>query len=107
MAWDGVDCIDRNTEITGYTVRFDPPSSDGRDEVSAGGDGHNGGSATLTGLIPFTSYSIGVVANSDLGRGPFSSAITVMTAEACELLITDIILFGDVKCCSSPQHLDL
>ena len=79
VEWGRVECIERNTEITGYRVRYDPPSSDGTGEVSASGDGCNGGSIILTGLSPFTSYSIEVAADSDHGRGPFSSAITVMT----------------------------
>ena len=86
MAWDGVECIQRNTEITGYTVHYDPPSRDGTDEVPASGDGRNGGSVTLSGLTSFTNYFIRVAADSDLGRGPFSEAIILMTAEACELL---------------------
>ena len=80
MAWHGVVCIQRNTRITGYTVRYDPPSSDGTDVVSARGHGIIGGSVTLIGLSPFTSYSIEVAADSDLGRGPFSDPITVITS---------------------------
>ena len=79
MAWDGVVCIERNTFITGYRVRYHSPSSDGTDEVSASGDGINGGSVTLTGLSPSTNYSIQVAADSDLGHGPFSDPITVVT----------------------------
>ena len=79
MAWNGVECIERNTKITGFTVRYDPPSSDGTDEVSASGYGFSGGSVTLTRLSPSTSYSIEVAADSDKGCGPFSGAITVVT----------------------------
>ena len=79
LTWDGVECIKRNTEITGYTVHYDPPSGDGTGEVSASGDGRNGGSVTLTGLSPSTNYSIEVAANSDEGHGPFSDSITVVT----------------------------
>ena len=79
MEWDGVECIERNTEITSYTVCYNPPSSDGTNEVSASGNGNNGGSVTLIGLTPSTSYSIEVAADSDRGRGPFSDAISAMT----------------------------
>ena len=78
MAWDGVECLERNTEITGYTVNYDPPSSDGRDELLAHGSGNNGGSVIFRGLTPFTTYSIQVAADSVLGRGPFSDPITVV-----------------------------
>ena len=89
-----VDCIQRNTLITGYTVRYDPSSRsiDGTNEVTASGDGVTGGSVTLTGLFPLTNYSIQVAADSDLGHGPFSEAIIFMTAEARELFMTDSIL---------------
>ena len=60
-------------------MHYDPPSSDGTNEVSASGSGNNGGSVTLTGLSPSTSYSIKVAAESDLGRGPFSDPITEVT----------------------------
>ena len=58
---------------------YDPPSRDGTDQVSVSGNGNIGGSVTLTGLNPFTSYSIKVAANSGLGHGPFSDPITVVT----------------------------
>ena len=104
VEWDGVECLQRNTEITGFTVHYDPPSSDGTDEATASGSGREGGGVTLTGLTHFTSYSIEVASDSDLGRGPFSDAITVETAEGRELLITDKILFGDVKYYHSPSN---
>ena len=84
-----VDCLQRNTEITGYTARYSPPSSDGTGEASGDGTGADGGSVNLTGLSPSTSYTIRVAADSDLGRGPFSDPIIVETAEGRELLITD------------------
>ena len=82
-------------------MHYDPPSSDGTDEVVASGRGLEGGNITLRGLGPFTNYSIQVAADSDLGRGPFSDAIIVMTAKARELLI---LLFGVVKCCYSHSY---
>ena len=89
VEWDGVDCLQRNTEITGYTARYNPHSRDGRNEVSGDGTGASGGSVNLTGLSPSTSYTIQVAADSDLGHGPFSDPIMVETAEGRELLISD------------------
>ena len=60
-------------------MRYNPPSSDGTDEVSASGNGNNGGRVTLRGLSPSNSYSIEVAADSDHGRGPFSDPFTVVT----------------------------
>ena len=74
MAWDSVECIQLNAFITGYIVHYDPPSSDGTNEVSASGSARSSGGVTLTGLSPFTNYSI-EVRSSDLGHGPYSDAI--------------------------------
>ena len=75
MDWDGVECIQRNTEITGYIVCFSGTSI--TDEVTVRGRGSD--TFIITELIPFTSYSIKVAADSGLGRGPFSDPITLVT----------------------------
>ena len=108
VEWDGVECLQRNTRITGYTVHYDPPSSDGKNEVTADGNGFTGGSVTLTGLSPLTNYSIQVAADSGLGRGPFSIAITVATPEAREFcMIVYCLLLPRQLPFSFPQYQDL
>ena len=77
--WRSIKCIDRNTEITGYIVRYGPVSDSGdRNEVPADGPSTT---FTLTGLSQSTNYSIEVAGNSDLGRGPFSNPIYHHTAK--------------------------
>ena len=50
--------------------------------VDESGDWDNGGETSLTGLTPFTSYSIQVAAVNVQGDvGPYSDTITVLTAE--------------------------
>ena len=68
--------MDRNGEITGYTV-----------EVTLNGmvvatENVNGGSArrgTVSGLTPSTEYTVTVAAVNSVGTGPFSG-ITITTA---------------------------
>ena len=82
VTWRHVDCIDRNSEISGYTVRYGPV---GGTAVNASISGTN---YTLVGLTPSTNYSIEVAAvNSDGGVGPFSPPIFVTTLDLASELV--------------------
>ena len=81
IVWDAVNCIERNSIITGYVVRFTPPSTSGNDSVMMAGTGDAGGMVTIDGLTPSTQYSIQVAAvNSDGSVGVFSTALCMQTA---------------------------
>ena len=81
VAWDTVSCIERNSVITGYEVRYTPPSTSGSDSVMVAGTGDAGGMVTIAGLTPSTLYSIQVAAvNSDGDVGVLSVALSVQTA---------------------------
>ena len=74
VTWKHVNCIDRNSEISRYTVRYGPV---GGTAVNVSVSGTN---YTAVGRIPSTNYSIEVAAvNSDGGVGPFSPPIFVTT----------------------------
>ena len=76
VTWKHVDCIDRNSEISRYTVRYGPF---GGVAVNVSVSGTN---YTAVGLTPSTNYSIEVAAvNSDGGVGPFSPPIFVRTLD--------------------------
>ena len=80
IAWNSVNCTERNSNITGYVIRYTPPSSGGIDSVTVAGTGDAGGRVTLDRLTPSTHYSIQVAAvNSDGAVGEFS-AISVHTS---------------------------
>ena len=65
--------MDQNSEITGYKIRYGPVGSSQRATDAVGGSASTGGTYTLTGLLPFTNYSIKVVAvNSNGDTGPLS-----------------------------------
>ena len=68
VQWGPVDCIHRNGDITGYSVRY------GSETVSVSGDS-SGGMYVISGLMPSTTYSIEVAAETSVGTGPYSAAI--------------------------------
>ena len=75
-----MDCIDRNSEISGYTVRYGPV---GGTAVNDSVSGTNHRTYTAVGLFSSTNYSIEVVeVNSDGRVGPFSSPIFVRTPDS-------------------------
>ena len=81
IVWDAVNCIERNSIITGYVIQFTPPSSSGNNSVMVAGTGDAGGMVTIDGLTPSTQYSIQVAAvNSDGHVGVFSTILSVQTA---------------------------
>ena len=76
VQWDEVPCIKQNSDITGYTVQYRQTSSSGSETVEGRGN------YTITGLTPFSSYSIRIAAvNSDGDSGPLSDSITVETLQ--------------------------
>ena len=75
--WRRVPCIDRNSDITKYTVRYSTGGKTERDELVYG-TGERERTHTATLLIPNSSYSIQVAAVTNAGiTGPFSTNITV------------------------------
>ncbi len=71
-------CIDRNSEITGYVLRYGEASSDQREEAVIAGSGDEGGTSTVTGLIPLITYTfvIGVAAANSNGQiGTFATIL--------------------------------
>ena len=80
VQWGPVDCIHRNGAITGYSVQY------GRETVSVSGDS-SGGMYVISGLMPSTTYSIQVAAQTSAGTGPCSTAIDQTTSsEICTVL---------------------
>ena len=79
IRWGRVPCINRNSNITGYIVRY---SKDGGRtvDVTVSGTGQSDRTYTATSLAPNTSYSIQVAAVNSTGEiGPFSTNVTVKT----------------------------
>ena len=80
VQWGAVDCIHRNGDITGYSVRYGVQGSAEGDRtvVMASGDS-SGGMDMISGLTPSTTYTIEVAAVNSAGTGVYSDAITELT----------------------------
>ena len=86
MQWGTVLCPDQRGPITGYRLRY----SNGFSIVDTAGEGSR--QHVLTGLTPFTSYSVQVAAVNDGGTGPYSDpALTVETLQNGERITVPCI----------------
>ncbi len=77
VQWGAVDCIHRNGDITGYSVRYGVQGSGSTQTVSVSGGATT--EATVSGLESTTNYSIEVAAVNNAGTGEYSSPITAQT----------------------------
>ena len=75
VQWGPVDCIDRNGDITGYTVRV---RASGEAERTVSVD-ESVNEATSTGLTLVTEYTVSVAAENNVGAGVYSSSFTIQT----------------------------
>ena len=80
IAWDAVNCTERNSNITGYEVRYGPVNGTSLNVSISGADNRT---YTASGLMNSTSYSFKVAAESSSGIGPLSSSIVAQTGEFC------------------------
>ena len=76
VQWGEVECIDRNGEITGYSVRYTGSGGTDTRSVSVGDTRQT----TISGLTPSTDYTIEVAAVNSVGTGPYSNGIVQRTA---------------------------
>ena len=79
VQWGPVDCIHRNGDITGYSVRYGVQESSGSTQTM----NVSGGAATeamTSGLNSATNYSIEVAAVNSAGTGDYSNSISVTTS---------------------------
>ena len=74
--WGTVTCPQQRGPITGYRLRY---SNETFTENSIAGEGSR--QHVLTGLTPYTSYSVQVAAVNDGGTGPYSTPLTVETLQ--------------------------
>ena len=70
-----MNCIHRNGDITGYSVRYGVQGSTQTESVSGGATTE----ATISGLEPATNYSIEVAAVNSADTGVYSDPQSVMT----------------------------
>ena len=95
VQWDEVPCLQQNSNITEYIIQYRPVSEGqpNSDQITV-----TDRMASLTGLQPFTNYSIEVAAVNSIGdNGPFSTPVTEHTPAASEFCC--MLLYGyEVHC---------
>ena len=84
VEWDRIArCRDINGLIVSYAVRYQSLPGGGEETAMVPGVWNMGGETTLTGLTPFTNYSIEVAAvNNQSDVGEFSEPVITQTSEA-------------------------
>ena len=75
IQWGEVECLEQNSEITGYSVRYETRG------MTANVTGASNRTFTATGLTPRTNYTFEVAAVSDSGTGPYEM-VTIETTIA-------------------------
>ena len=73
LQWGAVDCIHRNGDITGYSVRYGVQGSGSTQTVNVSGGGST--QTIISGLTPSTNYSINVAAVNSIGTGVYSNYV--------------------------------
>ena len=77
VQWGTVNCIQRNGDITGYSVRYGVQGDGSTQTVSvSGGDTTE---TTISGLDSSTNYTIEVAAVNSAGTGVYSNAVYQLT----------------------------
>ncbi|CAI8045214.1 hypothetical protein GBAR_LOCUS25027, partial [Geodia barretti] len=74
-----MDCIHRNGEIIGYTVRYGEEVGGQRHSYPPGDS--SGGMITLSGLTKQAVYTVGVVARTSAGTGVYSQPRNIETPD--------------------------
>ena len=78
VQWGAVDCIHRNGDITGYSVRYGVQGSGSTQMLSVSGSATT--EATISGLESATNYSIEVAAVNSAGTGVYSAPLTALNS---------------------------
>ena len=88
IQWGAVDCIHRNGDITGYSVRYGVQgTSEGDRTVQMISGDSGGGMYQISGLQSSTNYSIEVAAVNDVGTGVYSTDVFQSTQSTCVCVI--------------------
>ena len=89
VQWDGLHpCRLVNGLIVKYRVQYTTESSGEVQSTDESGEWDDGGQTSLTGLTPFTTYSIQVAAvNEQDDVGPYSDPMTARTGEDSKIIL--------------------
>ena len=79
VQWGAMDCIDRNGDTTGYSVRYGVQGSGSTQTRDVSGGSVT--EATISSLMPSTTYSIQVAAVNSAGTGVYSDPPVIVETE--------------------------
>ena len=77
VSWSTIECIERNGEITNYTVVFQEQGG----AVIHGEVNVMDRTFTASGLTPHTNYTFRVAGVNSNGTGPYTNTLTIQTDE--------------------------
>ena len=80
VMWEGLSCIDRNGEITGYRIQYGVTTLSST--VNITGTSASDRTFTASGLVPLTTYMFRIAAVTSDGVGPYSSVERIATTFA-------------------------
>ena len=80
LQWGPVQCIHRNGDITGYSVRYGVQGNGSTQTMSVSGGGTSG--ATISGLESDSTYTIEVAGENSAGIGVYSDPLVVDTPDS-------------------------
>ena len=83
VVWGTVPCSQQRGPITGYRLHY----GNRNEERVVNITGEESRQHVLTGLTPFTSYSVQVAVVNDGGTGPYSTPLTVETLQDGECTV--------------------
>ena len=105
VQWGAVDCIHRNGDITGYSVRYGVQGSGSTQTESVSGGATT--ERTVSGLESSSNYSIEVAAVNSAGTGVYSDPIIRITDGMCTHIFfpkPDYIMLPQVDCPSQMSQ---
>ena len=83
VQWGAVDCIHRNGDITGYSVRYGVQgTAEGDRTVQMATGDSSGGMYTISGLSAATVYTVEVAAVNSVNTGVYSDPISAKTLQS-------------------------
>ena len=94
VSWSEVPCNGRNGPITGYYLIYTNITSNTSYTVNI--TGGNNRMYTLTGLIPYTSYTVSIIPYNYNEIGPISDNVTQQTMESGKVTL----IFYELICVS-------
>ena len=92
VSWNEVPCSKQNGFIIGYLLYYTNTTFNDTVNIT-GGDNRQ---YTLTTLIPYTNYTVKIIAYNNAGTGPASREIIQQTKEAGKSITTKIYYITDL-----------